>query len=35
MKKCKFSDLAKLTKLEKAAMYIAAAAHDYDHPYFS
>ncbi|EGR31348.1 hypothetical protein IMG5_112180, partial [Ichthyophthirius multifiliis] len=31
MKKCKFTYIAKLSKLEQAAMYIAAAAHDYDH----
>ncbi|EGR33678.1 hypothetical protein IMG5_045930 [Ichthyophthirius multifiliis] len=32
MRKCNFCDLSKTTKLEQIAMYIAAAAHDYDHP---
>jgi hypothetical protein len=31
MRKCKFVELSKTNKLEQAAMYIAAAAHDYDH----
>ncbi|EGR30229.1 hypothetical protein IMG5_137410 [Ichthyophthirius multifiliis] len=35
MIKCQFSSIANLSKLEQAAMYISAAAHDYDHPGFS
>lgn len=34
LKTCKFAELAELSSLEIAAMLIASAAHDYEHPYF-
>lgn len=32
LKKCQFSELAELTPLEMAAMYLASSIHDYEHP---
>lgn len=32
LKKCKFAIHASLSPLEMAAMYLAAAVHDYEHP---
>lgn len=34
LKKCNFIEAANLTYLEIAAMYIAAAIHDFEHPYY-
>ena len=33
LKKCKFQELAALSDLETASMYLSAAIHDYEHPF--
>lgn len=35
LEKCKFRELAGLSDLESAGTLMAAAIHDYDHPYFN
>jgi len=32
LRKCQFSEIAELSPLETAAMYIASSIHDYEHP---